>query len=125
MDKKEKALLEIELAEKGFMKMETAEFENSVSPDNRIVAIFGKGRDKELFVIGQEKMDALDVKYKDCVDEFPDMKFYNQRIKRDEFEITPLDNMELLEKHESAMRNKQIVENRNTSKTKRSVRGLR
>lgn len=125
MDKKEKALLEIELNEKGFMKMDLEKFEASTSPDNRVVGILGKGQDKEIFVMGEEKMQAMGVEYKDCVDDFPDLKFYHQRIKADDYELTPEDNMKVLERHESAMRNKQIVENRDTSKTKRSVRGLR
>lgn len=125
MDKKEMALLEIELNEKGFMKMSVDKFENSTSPDNRVVGILGKGLDKEIFVIGQEKMNSMSVIYKDCVDDFPDLKFYNQRIGKDDYEITAIDNMNLLERHESVMRNKQIVENKNTRKTVRSVKGLR
>lgn len=122
---KDSILLELELAEKGFMKMELKDFQLKSCPEDRLVALSGKGDSVSVYVMGEDKMEKIGLNYKDCVDELPDMKIYHQRVKSDEMELTSEDNMALLEKYETFLTRKNMTENKNTSKTKRSVRGLR
>lgn len=122
---KDSVLLELELAEKGFMKMELKDFQLKSCPEDRLVALSGKGDNVSIYVMGEDKMEKIGLNYKDCVDELPDMKIYHQRVKSDEMELTSEDNMALLEKYETFLTRKNMTENKNTSKTKRSVRGLR
>jgi hypothetical protein len=122
---KDKVVLELELSEMGFMKMELNDFQLKSCPEDRLVALSGKGDDISIYVMGEEKMEKIGLNYKNCVDELPDMKIYHQRVKGDKIEIDSEDNMNLLEKYESFLTRKNMTENKNTSKTRRSVRGLR
>ena len=122
---KEKIVIELELSDMGFMKMELNNFQLKSCSEDRLVALSGKGKDISIYVMGEEKMKKMGLEYKDCIDGLPDMKIIKQKIKKDKIEIDSEDNMDLLEKYESFLTRKMMTENKNTSKTERSVKGLR
>lgn len=123
--KKQELLDLLKLKEMGFMQMDLNKFEESTSHENRIIAFSGQGDDKKVFVVGSEKLSNLGFNYKDCLDELLDMKIYQQKINKDKLEIDSEDNMNLLEKYESSLTAKNMIKNRTSSKSKRSVKGLR
>lgn len=122
MDNKEKLLVKAKLAEKGFMPVSEDSFIEDLFPDSRVVAIIGKGNEKEIFVVGHEKLEETGSSYKDCLDDIPEIKLYNQRLPSDEMNLTVESSELLLEKHKKIMHSTTKKPN---SKTDRTVRGLR
>lgn len=115
----------LELKEKGFMDISLLDFEKTEYPDNRVVGFLGKGLDKKVFIMSSDKMKKAGLTYKDCIDDIPEVKFYNQRVDKLEVSITIEQNLKLLEDYESFLTKKDMIENKFTRKTTRSVRGLK
>lgn len=123
----EDLIIRAKLAEKGFMPKTEDAFVEESCPEDRVVAIIGSKVNREIFVAGKEMLEETGSSYKSCLDDIPEsgVNFYNQRVAKDEMEISSLDNMMLIERHESNVVRRAEIENRDTRKTKRSVKGLR
>lgn len=118
MDNKEKLLVKAKLAEKGFMPISEDSFIEELYPDSRVVAIIGKGAEKEIFVVGHEKLEEMGSSYKDCYDDIPEIKLYNQRLPSDEMNLSIESSELILEKHKKIMNS---ISNKPNSKTDRTV----
>ncbi len=99
------------------------DFINSTVNEDRVVGFRKVDDDIKVFVIGEEAMEKLELSYKSFLDDFPDVKWYHQKI-GEELEISSPENTDLLEKYECFLTKKNMVENKNTNKSKRSVRRL-
>ena len=93
-------------------------FVKSQSLENRYVGFL---KDNSIIHIEESELEELGKSYQDIVNEYPDIKFYKQRI-GENLEISHEDNLNLIEKHEEAMKRQQIIKNKNTSKTTKSIR---
>lgn len=124
---KEDMLIKAKLAEKGFMSITEKEFVEKESHDDRIVAIMGKGDERSLFVAGTEMLKESGTTYRTCLDDIPEdnIKFYNQRIPEYELSLDSSHHEELISKHEDKLVREAGIRNKDTRKTKRSVKGLR
>lgn len=120
-------IIKVKLAEKGFQKISEDDFIEKSCYDNRVVAIMGSKKDREFFVASQHVLEENGASYKTCLDDIPEdeIKFYNQRIPKDEYEITSVHNTLLIDKHEDAITRELGITQKNTRKAQRSVKGLR
>jgi hypothetical protein len=95
-----------------------SQFINTKAIENRYVGFLEDGK---IIHIEETELKEIGKNYKELISEFPEIKFYNQRI-GENLEIATEDNLQLIEKHEESLKVRSTIKNKNTAKTTKSIK---
>ncbi len=95
-----------------------SKFINSTALENRYVGFL---KDGKIIHIEETELKEIGKNYKELVSEFPEIKFYRQRI-GENIEISTEENLKLIEKHEESLKLQSTIKNKNSARTTKSIK---